>query len=285
MARPGPNNYRLEIFLLEVRTQICNSTRRNQIFKSLHKTERIKEESHREKTKNKTNKKGKKNMTQDQNTTPEKKSLFSETRVSKDYNSLLTPGALTSSSQISREKPTDEEWFQVWGNSIDDLEEMAVVKIQVGIKKEDYILRGTKQFKEDAKNTFKKVRMVRVAYYATSTNRNGLWLITVPKESKNGSINAYVATSNEIVEEAQHKWVKKISNTDHGYYEGFYAKPEDQQIFGEPKFKLGYEEAILKSFDKFFITEETIETDPHIRQTMGTLIDLKSAKEENRKTK
>ena len=224
-------------------------------------------------------------MTQEKSTTPEKKSLFSETRISKDYNTLLTPGALTSSSQISREKPTDEDWFQVWGDSIDDLEIMAVVKIPVGIKKEDYILRGSKQFLDDAKNTFKKVRMVRVAYYTTSTARLGLWLITVPKENKHGSVNAYVATSNEIVEQAQHQWCKKISNTDHGYYEGFYAKPEDQQIFGEPKYRLDYEEAILKSFDKFFITKESIETDPHIRQAMGTLMDLKSTQEDNQKIK
>ena len=219
-------------------------------------------------------------MTQEKSTTPEKKSLFSETRISKDYNSLLTPGVITSSSQISREKPTDQEWFQVWGNSMDDLEELAVVKIPVGIKGEDYILRGTEQFKEDVKNSFKKVRMVRVAYYTTSTARLGLWLVSLPIENKKGNINPYIATANQIIEKAQHKWVKKVSNTDHGYYDGFFAKPEDQQIFGEPKYRLNYEKAVLKSFDKFFITEETIETDPHLRQAIGIDKGLKAATED-----
>ena len=219
-------------------------------------------------------------MTQEKSTTPEKKSLFSETRISKDYNSLLTPGVITSSSQISREKPTDQEWFQVWGNSMDDLEELAVVKIPVGIKGEDYILRGTEQFKEDVKNSFKKVRMVRVAYYTTSTARLGLWLVSLPIENKKGNINPYIATANQIIEKAQHKWVKKVSNTDHGYYDGFFAKPEDQQIFGEPKYRLNYEKAVLKSFDKFFITEETIETDPHLRQAIGIDMGLKAATED-----
>ena len=219
-------------------------------------------------------------MTQEKSTTPEKKSLFSETRISKDYNSLLTPGVITSSSQISREKPTDQEWFQVWGNSMDDLEELAVVKIPVGIKGEDYILRGTEQFKEDVKNSFKKVRMVRVAYYTTSTARLGLWLVSLPIENKKGNINPYIATANQIIEKAQHKWVKKVSNTDHGYYDGFFAKPEDQQIFGEPKYRLNYEKAVLKSFDKFFITEETIETYPHLRQAIGIDMGLKAATED-----
>ena len=219
-------------------------------------------------------------MTQEKSTTPEKKSLFSETRISKDYNSLLTPGVITSSSQISREKPTDQEWFQVWGNSMDDLEELAVVKIPVGIKGEDYILRGTEQFKEDVKNSFKKVRLVRIAYYTTSTARLGLWLVSLPIENKNGNINPYVDTANQIIEKAQHKWVKKVSNTDHGYYDGFFAKPEDQQIFGEPKYRLNYEKAVLKSFDKFFITEETIETDPHLRQAIGIDMGLKAATED-----
>ena len=87
-------------------------------------------------------------MKSKETTTPEKNSLFGETRVSKDFKTTLTPGTLKSSAQISREKPTDQEWFQVWGNSIDDLEEMAIVKIPVGQREEDYIIRGTKKFKD-----------------------------------------------------------------------------------------------------------------------------------------
>jgi len=220
---------------------------------------------------------------QEQETTPKKNSLFGETRVSKDFKTTLTPGKLKSGSQISREKPTDQEWFQVYGNSMDDLEEMAIVKIPVGLKEEDYIIRGTKKFQDDAKNSFKKVRMCRVAFYVTSNGRPGLWMISVPSANKEGYINAWVATANEIVEMAQKKWVKKQSNVPNGYYDGFYAREEDQQIFGEPDFRFGYEEAVLKSFDKFFITEETIETDPHLRVAMGTPIDLKTSKLENRK--
>ena len=212
---------------------------------------------------------------QDENKITEKKSLFSETRTSKDFNTLLTPGIITSSAQISREKPTDEEWFQVWGNTIEDLEEMAVVKIPIGVRGEDYILRGTHQFKEDAKNSFKKVRSVRVAYYVTTNGRPGLWLVSIPIENKNGHVNPYVATANQIIEKAQHSWVKKVSNIANGYYDGFHARPEDQQIFGEPTFRLGYEEAILKSFGNNFITKDTIESDPHLRQTAGISMDLK----------
>ena len=222
-------------------------------------------------------------MKSEEKTTPEKNSLFGETRVSKDFKTTLTPGALKSGSQISRGKPTDQEWFQVYGKTMDDLEEMAIVTVPVGIKVEDYIIRGTKKFQEDAKNTFKKVRMCRVAFYVTSNGRHGLWLVGVPNPNKEGYINAWVATANEIVENAQHKWVKKQSNIPCGYYDGFYAKAEDQQIFGEPKFTYGYEEAIVRSFDKFFITQESIETDPHLRVAMGTAIELKTQKLENRK--
>ena len=113
-------------------------------------------------------------MKSEEKTTPEKNSLFGETRVSKDFKTTLTPGALKSGSQISRGKPTDQEWFQVYGKTMDDLEEMAIVTVPVGIKVEDYIIRGTKKFQEDAKNTFKKVRMCRVAFYVTSNGRHGL---------------------------------------------------------------------------------------------------------------
>ena len=222
-------------------------------------------------------------MKSEEKTMPEKNSLFGETRVSKDFKTTLTPGTLKSGAQISREKPTDQEWFQVYGNTMDDLEEMAIVKIPVGQREEDYIIRGTEKFQDDAKNSFKKVRMCTVAFYTTSNSRPGLWMVSIPSANKEGYVNAWVATANEIAEMAQHKWVKKQSNLPNGYYDGFYAKEEDQQIFGEPDFKFGYEEAILKSFDKFFITAETIETDPHLRVAMGTPIDLKTSKLENRR--
>jgi len=216
-------------------------------------------------------------------TTTKKNSLFDETRVSKQFKTTLTPGTLKSGAQISRTKPTDQEWFQVWGESMDDLEQMAVVKIPVGLKEEEYIIRGTEKFIEDAKNSFKKVRMCTVVFYTTSNGRPGLWLISVPNADKEGYINAWVATANEIAENAQHQWVKKISNVPNAYYDGFYAQAEDHQIFGEPDFRFGYEEAILKSFDKFFITEETIETDPHLRVALGTPMELKMADKDNRK--
>jgi len=216
-------------------------------------------------------------------TTAKKKSLFDETRVSKNFKTTLTPGTLKSSAQISRTKPTDQEWFQVWGNSMDDLEQMAIVKIPVGLKEEDYIIKGNDQFLEQAKNSFKKVRMCTVVFYTTSNRRPGLWLVSVPNLDKEGYVNAWVATANEIVEKAQHRWVKKQSNVPNGYYDGFYAKEEDQQIFGEPDFGFGYEEAITKSFANFFITEETIETDPHLRVALGTPIELKMADKDNRK--
>ena len=136
-------------------------------------------------------------------TTTKKNSLFDETRVSKDFKTTLTPGKLKSSAQIGREKPTDQEWFQVWGNSMDDLEQMAIVKIPVGQSEEDYIIRGTKKFKDDAKNSFKKVRMCTVVFYTTSNSRPGLWLISVPSPNKDGYVNAWVATANEIAEMAR----------------------------------------------------------------------------------
>ena len=139
-------------------------------------------------------------MKSEEKTTPEKNSLFGETRVSKDFKTTLTPGALKSGSQISRGKPTDQEWFQVYGKTMDDLEEMAIVTVPVGIKVEDYIIRGTKKFQDDAKHSFKKVRMCRVAFYVTSNGRPGLWMISVPSANKEGYINAWVATANEIVE-------------------------------------------------------------------------------------
>jgi len=228
-------------------------------------------------------------MKSEENKTEEKKkpSLFSETRISKNYKSTLTHGSIPSSSQISRDKPTDEEWFQVWGETMDDLEEMAIVKIMVGGKPTDYIIRGTEDFKEEVKNQFRKVRMVRMAYYVTSNQRLGLWPVSIPIENKDGTINPYTATANEIIEQGQHEWVKKITNRGNSYYEGYKAKPEDQQIFGKPNFRVDYEEAVVRAFDKFFITVDSVETDPHVRQALGSSLNLKSIQEaeENKFTK
>ena len=61
-------------------------------------------------------------------TTTKKNSLFAETRVSKEYKTTLTPGQFKTGSMVHRGKPTDQEWFQVYGNTMEDLEEMALFK-------------------------------------------------------------------------------------------------------------------------------------------------------------
>jgi len=218
-------------------------------------------------------------------TTTKKNSLFAETRVSKEYKTTLTPGQFKTGSMVHRGKPTDQEWFQVYGNTMEDLEEMAIVQIPVGDRVEDYIIRGTKAFLDQATDLFKKVKLCTIVFYVTSNGKHGLWNVSIPSPNKENYVNAWVATANEIVEMAQHKWVKKQSDVGNGYYQGFYADEKDNQIFGEPKFKFGYEEAIEKSYDKFFITEETIETDPHLRTAMGKSLELKTQKLENRKFK
>ena len=205
--------------------------------------------------------------------------LIDQLTVSDDFNIGLTGDQIYSDTHISPVKPTQTEWFRVYGNSLNDIKKGVLCKVKVGFKDEDFIIGGDAQFKARVQHDMKKVRKVYLAYYETSNGRMGIWPITVAAGRMMS--NKWIDTATQIVEEAQKKWDKFVSNQTNSCYDCFRAREVDQEQYGEPKFKLPYNEIIVKAFGKdFTLTPDTYEENEYVQQSIGEQIGLKVNKDE-----
>ena len=205
--------------------------------------------------------------------------LIDQLTVSDDFNIGLTGDQIYSDTHISPVKPTQTEWFRVYGNSLNDIKKGVLCKVKVGFKDEDFIIGGDAQFKARVQHDMKKVRKAYLAYYVTSNGRMGIWPITVAAGRMMS--NKWIDTATQIVEEAQKKWVKFVSNQTNSCYDCFRAREVDQEQYGEPKFKLPYNEIIVKAFGKdFTLTPDTYEENEYVQQSIGEQIGLKVNKDE-----
>ena len=73
--------------------------------------------------------------------------LIDQLTVSDDFNIGLTGDQIYSDTHISPVKPTQTEWFRVYGNSLNDIKKGVLCKVKVGFKDEDFIIGGDAQFK------------------------------------------------------------------------------------------------------------------------------------------
>ena len=200
--------------------------------------------------------------------------LIDQLTVSDDFNIGLTGDQIYSDTHISPVKPTQTEWFRVYGNSLNDIKKGVLCKVKVGFKDEDFIIGGDAQFKARVQHDMKKVRKVFLAYYETSNGRMGIWPVTEPVGRMMS--NKWIDTALQIIQEAQNKWVKFVSNQTNAAYDCFRAREVDQEQYGEPKFKLPYNEIIVKAFGKdFTLTPDTYEENEYVQQSIGTQIGLK----------
>ena len=203
-----------------------------------------------------------------------KESLIDQLTVSDDFNIGLTGDQVYSEHHISPQKPTQTEWFRVYGTSLNDIKKGVLCKVKVGFKDEDFIIGGDKEFKQRVQHDMKKVRKVYLAYYETSNGRMGIWPITVAAGRM--MTNKWIDTATQIVEEAQHKWVKFVSNQTNSCYDCFRAREVDQEQYGQPKFKLPYDEIIVKAFgEDFTLKPDTYEKNEYVQQSIGEQIGLK----------
>ena len=51
-------------------------------------------------------------------------------------------------------------------------------------------------------------------------------------------------------------------------YDGWTAKPEDQEMFGTPQFRLEYKEAIKKAYNDRVITPDNYSANPYVMRVL-----------------
>ena len=102
----------------------------------------------------------------------------------------------------------------------------------------------------------------------------GIWAPSV-KEFLSIS-NKWTDTAEQILDIAQHDWVNVKSNMKNRYYECYKARPQDQEQYGEPNFKLPYKEVIKKAWGSdFTLNPDNYENNEYVMQSIGIPVSIK----------
>lgn len=194
--------------------------------------------------------------------------FWDQVETSTDFNLGLTGNKLMTAAHIEAKKPGETDWFRVYGTKAADLQTGLLVKIKIDVIDQDFLIIGPDTFKSEMLDGFKKGRLVYQAHYETSSGRQGVWPVAVPTPDKNGNINSYNQTAFQIMERAQNEWVQMKTNQGDRVYDGWTAKPEDQEMFGTPQFRLEYKEAIKKAYNDRVITPDNYSANPYVMRVL-----------------
>ena len=128
------------------------------------------------------------------NTNEDKKEIINELTVSEDFNLGLSGEQVFPEAAISNKKPSETEWFRIYGSTRKDIEKVYCVKVMVDGKEEQFILGGNQEFKQRVANDFKKVQICWAAYYITSQGRMGIWAPSVKEflSISNNFLNSFL---------------------------------------------------------------------------------------------
>jgi hypothetical protein len=194
---------------------------------------------------------------------------WDQTETSQSFNTGLTGLKLSTNAHVEAKKPGETDWFRIIGETENDLTKGLVVKLKIDNIDQDFLVIGPEDFKTMIVDGFKKSRLVYLAYYVTSSGRQGVWPVTVPQTNQHGTVNSYVASAFEIMQRAQREWVNMKSNVGDRVYDGWTAQPVDQQMFGEPRFLLDKKEVIKKAFNDRVITPDNYQSNPYVMRVLN----------------
>ena len=206
-----------------------------------------------------------------------KPSLLDYPEPSEDFNNKLTEKEIPKHpNQIKRVRPHHTEFFRVYDPSgcgdVSKIQKRVIIELPVKGESLPFVCFGPQDFYKQVKSDFGLVGAVRLAYYETTTGRQGIWPVKEAVEYSNGGKNAWNVTANHILEKSLTKWVRIVSNQADKYYDGYLADKRKVEMFveqGRPFFKMGYEEAIKKAFQGFILTPDNYGTDPHVLDFKG----------------
>jgi len=218
-------------------------------------------------------------------------SLLDYPEPSEDFNNKLSEKEIEKHpNQIKRVRPKHTEWFRVYDPSgtgdVSKVRKAIIIELPVKGESQPFVCFGPQDFYEQVKADFGYTLSVRLAYYETTTGRQGLWPVKEAVENQQGKKNAWNLSANNILEQSLTKWVRIVSNQADGYYDGFLADERKVEMYNEqkrPHFKLGYEKAIKKAYQGFILTPDNYDTDPHVQDFKGEKVAQEVENEKGKK--
>ncbi len=175
---------------------------------------------------------------------------------------------------IIMEKPRRSWWFRTYGESLDDLTLCMSVEMKGGDSKDaHFLVYGSEGFKDNVKEDFGGARLFWPVLYRTSSGRYGIYNLTKPVINF-GQTNSWLQSGLNVIELAQHKWVRMQADQTSGTYACF--EHIHQESMPKKEFNKTLEEAISSGWGEYILTEEDYDDNSLVKEHLsGVKVDFK----------
>ena len=133
--------------------------------------------------------------------------------ASNDDDDVSAQGAQDKGTDVTiMSKPLEDDWFIIYGDSLDDLHLCDSVQLKGADKKSHaFLVYGGQEFKDRVKEDFGGVKRFWPVLFLTKGGRPGIWNVNKPV-AHFGTKNSWLVSALNIIELGQTKWVRIQSN-------------------------------------------------------------------------
>jgi len=161
-------------------------------------------------------------------------------------------------------KPLEDDWFTIYGDTLDDLHLCDSVQLKGADKKSHaFLIYGGDEFKEKVKEDFGGVKRFWPVLFRTKGGRSGIWNVNKPI-AHFGTKNSWLVSALNIVELGQSKWMRIKAN--HSSQINDCWVHSHQESCPPKEFEKSYEEYILAAWGDYILTEEGYEDNQLVKE-------------------
>ena len=154
-------------------------------------------------------------------------------------------------------KPLEDDWFILYGDTLDDLHLCDSVRLKGADKKSHtFLVYGEQDFKDKVKEDFGGVKRFWPVLFKTMGGRCGIWNVNKPI-AHFGTKNSWLVSALNIVELAQSKWVRIKAN--HNSQINDCWQHSHQESCPPKEFEKSYEEYIVAAWGDYILSEDNYE--------------------------
>jgi len=160
-------------------------------------------------------------------------------------------------------KPVEDDWFIVYGDTLDDLHLCDKVQLKGADKKSHpFLVYGGQKFKDRVKEDFGGVKRFWPVLFRTKGGRCGIWNVNKPI-AHFGTKNSWLVSALNIVQLGQAKWMRIKSNHDANINDCWVHS--HQESCPPKEFEKSYEEYIVAAWGDYILTEEDYENNQLVK--------------------
>ena len=161
-------------------------------------------------------------------------------------------------------KPQEDDWFTIYGDTLDDLHLCDSVRLKGADKKSHpFLVYGSQEFKDRVREDFSGVKKFWPVLFRTKGGRPGIWNVNKPI-AHFGVKNSWLVSALNIIQLGQSKWMRIKPNHVSQIHDCWVHS--HQESCPPKEFEKTYEEYIIEAWGDYILTEEDYDDNKLVKE-------------------